>query len=91
LGQKRSQRNLGVDLSGLENAHYGVYGNKTEEKESPSFRKHTTESKNKIKQKSPKLMPMDQIVIINNHEYMDRLFPPTYKVRNSIKKDGMFF
>ena len=82
LNNKRSHRNL-HDFSGIKNGHY-ILPSQELEQESPSFRHHTSESKNKIK-KSVNTRGMDQIVIINNHEYLDKLQAPTYKARKGDK------
>ena len=51
-----------------------------DERLSPTF-KASSATRNKVTYKTPNAVPMDQIVIINNHEYVEKLHPPQYKVR----------
>lgn len=84
--RKRSERNLRDTFSGLNN-QYDV-ANSYPNQPSPSFRKPQSQVREKIHYKSPEAATRDQIVIINNNsnEYMNKLHPPTYKIKTSDKK-----
>jgi hypothetical protein len=65
---------------------YGLnrLNNTNEDSYSPRLKPNKIKSsKSKLIYRNPDSLPMDQIVIINNHEYIDKLHQPTYKVKKS--------
>lgn len=81
LGQKKSLKNLDENLDSIENNNFLF--NSTDETSSPNFQSNVNKNvrSSKIHYKTPNVMPLDQIVIINNNEYKEKLVPPAYKIR----------
>ncbi|CAI2382044.1 unnamed protein product [Moneuplotes crassus] len=77
---KKSNRNLQDDhFYGLK----GIVGT-NEDDNSPKFQESMiSKPQNKQKFKSPNAPTLDQIVIINNHEYLGKLHPPLYKKKRN--------
>lgn len=80
MARKYSQRNQD-NFTAIK--HHNMLANSVEEIESPEFTKPTEAYKGKLMYKTPNNIPLDQIVIINNNDYLDKLQPPMYKLRGT--------